>query len=130
MNYKELRIGDLVKRKFYNPDRVEEEHKIDLYDFYWFEESGQDDDYWDNFESLPITEEWVLKFGFEYNAPFFTKNKLSINKNYYRDGSGDYNGFNCVLICETKKHFINLTYVHQLQNLYFALTGKELIFKI
>lgn len=74
---------------------------------------------------IPLTEEWLLKFGFE-----------KIGENYENDW---------LLIhthLKTKElHFIlnlpnshqyNITvlnYVHQLQNLYFVLTGEELTIK-
>jgi hypothetical protein len=69
---------------------------------------------------IPITEEWLLKFGFkkhltEDTYPTFAKNMLNWNDGIlYLIGYG----------------FINhINYLHQLQNLYFALTGVELIIK-
>jgi hypothetical protein len=82
------------------------------------------------FDPIPLTEEWLLKFGFDKvgialtsiaiaplnlpctfnlpNTPFsFCQGKLILTT-----GTGDF----CV----------NIDYVHQLQNLYFALTGEEL----
>ena len=66
------------------------------------------------FEPLPLTEEWLIKFGFQNYGDMTIGNayiSLSINSD----------GFYFIL---TK-----LEYVHQLQNLYFALTGKELTIK-
>jgi hypothetical protein len=88
---------------------------------------------WANIEPIPLTEEWLLKFGFDKvgialtsiaiaplnlpctfnlpNTPFsFCQGKLILTT-----GTGDF----CV----------NIEYVHQLQNLYFALTGEELTLK-
>ena len=66
-------------------------------------------------EPIPLTEEWLLKFGLKtgYNHlfGFITKD---YNTYYLEDGEG-YN--------ITSKP---IEYVHQLQNLYFALTGEEL----
>ncbi len=82
------------------------------------------------FDPIPLTEEWLLKFGFDKvgialtsiaiaplnlpctfnlpNTPFsFCQGKLILTT-----GTGDF----CV----------NIEYVHQLQNLYFVLTGEEL----
>ena len=79
---------------------------------------------------IPLNEEWLIKFGFDKvgialtsiaiaplnlpctfnlpNTPFsFCQGKLILTT-----GTGDF----CV----------NIDYVHQLQNLYFALTGEEL----
>lgn len=76
------------------------------------------------YEPIPLTEEWLLKFGFKKDlendlylestsTSFFVwqNNRVELldNKNNI-----------CISHCE---------YVHQLQNLYFALTGEELILK-
>ena len=72
---------------------------------------------------IPLTEEWLLKFGFVSNP--------------YQDIYYIKNGDNSFVIDINKtrgklelfwKH-IDLKYVHQLQNLYFALTGEELTIK-
>ena len=76
---------------------------------------------------IPLTEEWLLKFGWIFNIETDT---------YERYPNGDarmhltYRGVNCSFdmlnyvlkstICNSIKH------VHQLQNLYHALTGEEL----
>ena len=62
---------------------------------------------------IPLTEEWLLKFGFE-NGNYFTLNNVIIYKHdkyRYKYNYGQ----------------IWVKYVHQLQNLYFALTNEELI---
>lgn len=81
---------------------------------------------------IPLTEEWLLKFG------FYTDNEswyysLDFDKNQdtfkicplYSNGipSGMFSVLNC-MACVKKIQF-----VHQLQNLYFALTGEELTLK-
>lgn len=69
---------------------------------------------------IPLTEDWLLKFGFKLN-------KLG---NMYR-----YSNYPKRVISFKKfqgKWYLYMThnpkcdYVHQLQNLYFALTGEEL----
>jgi len=98
-----------------------------------------------SFEAIPLTEEWLVKFGFnsdgdggeahinclsDFIDSKFTigtfvcfedldKNPLTffISENY---GTDDYN---CSYVPKSVK------YVHQLQNLYFALTGEELTLK-
>jgi len=70
-------------------------------------------------EPIPITEEWLLKFGFS-----------KIGENF------DLKGF-CIWWSTIVKeyHFringsgIHLKHIHQLQNLYHALTGEELTLK-
>ena len=87
------------------------------------------------FDPIPLTEEWLLKFGFE-------KHKI---KEYYFKDCGDYeiqvviNAFSGTLNKEPNWFISIMTgygsqpvtltryYVHTLQNLYFALTGEELI---
>ena len=74
---------------------------------------------------IPLSEEWLLKFGF---------NKVSDIWEFWKNSGWDlrqhklenkwwlfYNGQD--LDC------VRIDYVHQLQNLYFALTGEELTIK-
>lgn len=72
------------------------------------------------FKPIPLTEEWLLKFGFVNNGqniydkegwlPYLRERKFS-DITYYQV----FNVADCAVV-----------YVHQLQNLYFALTGEEL----
>jgi len=70
-----------------------------------------------NCKPIPLTEEWLLKFGFISNS--------------YQDR---YENDFIHVECDKTKGFTNLwidrmphiKHVHQLQNLYFALTQKEL----
>jgi hypothetical protein len=81
---------------------------------------------------IPITQEWLLKFGFkefidfEYKTGMFDKFPLSIGFSY------SMNTKKVMIIHEGNKvsHWINkkIEYVHELQNLYFALTGQELTY--
>lgn len=79
-----------------------------------------------NIKPIPITEDWLLRFGFELNnirVKFWTEDRypqwslkvLKIKKNNVGDFMLDGFGF-----------FLHIKYIHQLQNLYFALTGEEL----
>lgn len=81
-----------------------------------------------NCGEISLTEEWLLKFGFEKNfridsdgskkTPVWRKGSFSIT--IWSDGRlfYDWIGGNIELKC-----------IHQLQNLYFALTGEELTIK-
>jgi len=63
---------------------------------------------------IPLTEEWLVKFGFAKSTTWFRKGSHAIELtvcNLYE--------FKNIAVVEVK-------YVHQLQNLYFALTGEEL----
>jgi hypothetical protein len=75
-------------------------------------------------EPIELTEKWLLKFGFKKSkvSSQFDKEKLTIqiaNKlEYHKEGRVYFNSW--AILEESIK------YVHQLQNLYFALTGVEL----
>ena len=75
---------------------------------------------------IPLTEEWLLKFGFDnVGDNDFIKNNYKLNNFEYEFSFnekafisyGEYGEYHIIGECE---------YVHQLQNLYFALTGQEL----
>lgn len=83
----------------------------------------------DSIKPIPLTEEWLERFGFEClgsGLVWGTKDwqKLPIivdtlsNVFLVGDGNESVNEY----LCDTE-------YVHQLQNLYFALTGEELEIK-
>lgn len=83
----------------------------------------------EDIKPIPLTEEWLLKFGFK-------KDKIlgSYIKNYFRfhtqRPNGDNKGFTLVTeIYWCKREVIvvgGVEHVNQLQNLHFALTNKEL----
>jgi hypothetical protein len=69
------------------------------------------------YKPIPLTEEWLVRFGFEKHKttdiyPTYAKGLINVN-----DG----------LVWVINNGFLNhIKHVHQLQNLYFALTGREL----
>ena len=73
-----------------------------------------------NYQPIPITEEWLIKFGFESN-PYQDRYEL-----------GDLY-FECNKTRGVTELYINgfghIKHVHQLQNLYFIGYGTELIIK-
>jgi len=112
MEANELRIGNWVQWNNVNA-------KITLADFCEEYETSQA---FFHKEPILITEEWLVKFGFDSNRCISLRidtsfDSLQITHNFdvnIYDVSG---GFVCL-----KK----INYVHQLQNLYFALSGEEL----
>jgi len=83
-------------------------------------------------EPIPLTKEWLLKFGFKHqyktieDQDFF---EIIIDCNFKL-----YVSLNKMKVSICKKYVGNvyskkIDYVHQLQNLYFALTGEELTLK-
>jgi hypothetical protein len=115
MEANELRIGNLILKNgsIYNIDTL---FFVDIYDGTAI-----------NFHLKPIhlTEEWLLRFGFEKTMEWTYSKELLGNSKlvYYLGEKGWSIGF------KNYSDFSNLTYVHQLQNLYFALTGEELTIK-
>lgn len=125
MNTQELRLGNLViadDEKTYKVSSISE-YKITVDDEVL---SG----WWmlDEIHPIPLTEEWLRKFGF---------NKWEENT----DGAiwGIIIGYD---VCEDLKivqwykgerrferRYLSIKSVHQLQNLFFALTGNELTIK-
>ena len=72
----------------------------------------------DNWKPIPLTEEWLLKFGFVKKEIGYSK--LTSMEECFLISFGKHININGV------KFNNEIKYVHQLQNLYFALTGEEL----
>lgn len=72
-------------------------------------------------EPIPLTEEWLVKLGF-WHDDYYNSAKRFVSKSpiILIEGNGYY----------TLCHYpiCKIQYVHQLQNLYFALTGEELTY--
>lgn len=70
---------------------------------------------------IQITEEWLINFGFKYDKETKTYHTpsfywFSVNL-YAKEGAG---------FCIENVQYKFINHVHELQNLYFALTGTEL----
>jgi len=117
MKANELRIGNLVKN---NEPRYGDKILV-------IESIGDNDTVnvffrqypMSELEPLPLTEEWLLKFGFYKNidTELFEKGGFQIEISvlkclFYLPEFGDWHK--------------EIEYVHQLQNLWFALTSEEL----
>ena len=76
-----------------------------------------------NYEPIPLTVEWLLMFGFK------TANDIY----YEKDGIGLITGYAVggAFVCGNSfgSRHTHFYYVHQLQNLFFSLTGEELTIK-
>ena len=78
---------------------------------------------WDAIQPIPITEQWLIDFGFEkrerfYNIPIKNKGILWVylEREFCELGTR----------CGYSFAEIDCKHIHQLQNLHFALTGTEL----
>jgi hypothetical protein len=125
MKASELRIGNYVK--FDN-------HEDEYYKVSGCDISELSDELIDlNASPIPLTEEWLLKFGFirhhyDYaNDVIYIKNIADNEIDNAEFEWGVYpNELGSGIQIKNRK---SLKYVHQLQNLYFALTGEELVVK-
>jgi hypothetical protein len=106
MKSKDLRIGNLVLNTKGNVDVI----NLEALSYISKETYHQ-------VNPIPLTEEWLLKFGFDKIGRNFELKKVAIWHNvnteiyFFRFGLG----------FET-----HINSIHQLQNLYFALTNEEL----
>lgn len=118
MKATELRIGNWVQiaENILDDQKPGHEFQWQLMNFYSLEKGYCNEDC---FEPIPLTEEWLLKFGIQKDYT----NKMWLDLEIE---AGKY----CFGYCNYQEEFMRICkceYVHQLQNLYFALTGEELI---
>lgn len=73
------------------------------------------------FEVIPITEEWLLRFEFEKQTDSFVPKWTKGNFYILQVGEDSF--------CSDYYLLYGIYHIHQLQNLYFALTGQELIYE-
>ena len=125
MKIQEFRIGNYVTLKGYAYDEIDTHNEITgITDEHPFVDTIVFDylDY-DEIEPIPLTEEWLLKFGFEFNV---LTNRYELDDwRFDITKPANYDG---LLLCEGSTAITDrIKYVHQLQNLYFALTGEEFV---
>lgn len=110
----ELRIGNWIKKEIWYKKTIE---------YYQIKPSHFCNHKMQSFTPIPITEQWLLKFGFkEINVrdiKYYVLHGISL----ISDGANGY------LIQLGKGFTVYIDKVHQLQNLFFALTQKELEIK-
>lgn len=123
MNPNELRVNNLVR--FVKEDKISEigHHNLGLL----LSNPASND-----FEPIPLTKERLLEFGAEkINNSMFRMGALTFQPTTFTDGGslteGLLNTRKAMRVCFCGKFLVNLEYVHQFQNLYFALTGEELV---
>lgn len=133
MNKEEIRIGNLIAFDDGSTDIVIVKgiyYGQDLWFIDWILHSGNGgfkngDSIFIDFKPIPITEDWLLNFGFKKNYDW--AKQLSAEYKYGGHGVTFYNGVYSFWCGD--KFSIQIIHVHQLQNIYFALTGEELTIK-
>lgn len=117
MKANELRIGNLIlySGKIEPVIKIESDTLVMVNDLYLDEE----------LEYIPLTEEWLLKFGFEKDwsesGQITAWYKIGKWRVYFDNGK--------YFFCNGLDFLTKIQFVHQLQNLYFALTGEGLTIK-
>lgn len=131
INTKELRIGNLVYGWIEEDDKdyICEVDCIDNVDVtengLWISGVASSHEYYDEIKPIPITEDWLLKFGFTRfgdEGEYFEHVGLPALE--FLNQGDSFKVFANDFILTNIKH------VHQLQNTYFVLTGEELTIKL
>jgi hypothetical protein len=141
MEANELRIGNYVTEEVLGKCEVYEIH----YDTVWVLVNNITIEGKENTRSfhlsinhlnpIPLTEEWLLKFGFKEQIGFSKIIGLDLLKSFevaHNDLDKWYcyfRNFNKGLLDDFVLLRSDLKHVHQIQNLYFALTNEELTIK-
>lgn len=121
MKASDLRIGNYIEHDMSVDDWKVIKLGIGDLTMFWEECKNGEDREHITYIPIPLTEEWLKKFGFE----FWGSSKIFADRCDFwcLDKGIEEECFYC-------KHLeINIVYVHQLQNIYHSLTGEELILK-
>jgi len=124
MKATELRIGNLVMGNTQIHIENIMENMINI--IIWETTGGYSGDKLDDISPIPLTEEWLLKFGFVTLSFGDTERVLDIKGSSFIIEFFESTGFYHYSGGEGVKLSVAIQYVHQLQNLVFALTGEEL----
>ena len=112
MDAKELRIGNYGKEITHSKNEVVKVSKRHFEDI----EDGEIDLF-----PIPLTEQWLIDFGFDKSLDYYAK----ANTGFYF--GVNLQGFLFPWFDKEQRMPLNIKYVHQIQNLHFSFTGKELI---
>ena len=117
MKASELRIGNLVNTEDGNfsvfeilENDIVMENNISFAKYY--------------VKPIPLTEEWLLKFGFKRDYYTMELNDFKLEAGSRIIDTDTLSGFGWEQIKDEK--YLSISYLHQLQNLYFAICGIEL----
>jgi hypothetical protein len=125
INKRELRIGNIVASPKHGL-AIATIAGIATNDIVMLEEVSTYD-FFSDVQPIPLTPDWLDKLGIRYKEglgysyPFAENFNLYLTKGVFRDCQ-------CTIMqySEGEELLKHIKYVHQFQNLYFALTGEEL----
>ena len=135
---KDLRLGNYILGFHEDEDGLEENEDVlfeaicqvtsldysGFLDFSIYVESDDTNvEVYEKFEGIKLTEEWLNKLGFFIIETNGTFEATFPNFRYSVKTAKDYNGF---FFCDGETVLTNFNYVHELQNLCFALTQRDL----
>lgn len=134
MKANELRLGNLILNKEGKVETVYTLYKVEGYEGLingYDGNAGIQPDYEHEFKPIPLTEEWLIKLGFENNQIICGEYIMQVNVNMFSGTLEKEPNWFISVVHESAHQKITVVkqYFHQLQNLYFALTGEELIIK-
>jgi hypothetical protein len=136
MNAQELRLGNYYY--YHIIDELDERKewdevcRIDVMDLDYLLNYPDDK----NYNHIPLTEDWLLKAEFDHFQGWLTKDAFSPGHPsqrfdmYWSSKDGFMMKSRYQEDVPNTFYMRHIKYVYQLQNLYFALTGKELEFKL
>lgn len=120
MEAKELRIGNFVGQGLLHTGIGGYDHYTvrELHETVCFFNESDTGEYYKDFKPIQLSENWLIKMGLEPGYP-----------GYYHIGELAISVEGEVYFGESEIWIAEIFTVHSLQNLYFALTGEELILK-
>ena len=108
MEVKELRIGNWINYQGINEMQVKLDEFSDLF-------NGED--VIEDYKPIPLSEQWLLKFGFEEHHI-----KQGFGKLYYHRGVDIYKKDGVIVFyVHTNRNWVVFEYVHEIQNFFSSL---------
>lgn len=132
----QLRVGNLLQTKHGKEVQVENIQSDGINSYTWsdihygIQSGGSDLSYeYEDLEPIRLNEQWLLDFGFtaESNYDNFKLDGLELSSSQRNISTNERSGFYLSL---TENHILNskVSFVHELQNLYYLLLEQDLFF--
>ena len=121
MKAQDLRLKNIVYNRNGDPIKLSIYNLQCILSWEIYEHAGEPP-----FKPIPLTEEWLDKFGFEKSyVDFFYHKKLGsmLFSRPFKEAS------HILVKCNVGCKLTSIKYVHQCQNLYHTITGEELTIK-